>query len=628
MLLLSPLILLLVEPASALRFIVLQLPETTSVSAQFRLTGADSEGWDCPSAVHPITYPLGNGETTKAASLEMEVGGVVDCLGLGVRVVEKLTVERWKGEGSPCQQRSNEMTELEINSYRSTISFTFVPNVPFRVYFTEPTPECVTMDTVFVDRPELEFSYPINNISLLPNDCHVNGWVPGMDCNMTVRVSNQVVSTGTRVTSLSIPDLIWGFGNLTNVTCHSMCSLSTSTTLENQLSIDVSGASPAMAKIISRDFMNTTGMVDPCQSYLISLSLLIAAFLVTLLSTLFLFFVSLSAQFRLTGADSEGWDCPSAVHPITYPLGNGETTKAASLEMEVGGVVDCLGLGVRVVEKLTVERWKGEGSPCQQRSNEMTELEINSYRSTISFTFVPNVPFRVYFTEPTPECVTMDTVFVDRPELEFSYPINNISLLPNDCHVNGWVPGMDCNMTVRVSNQVVSTGTRVTSLSIPDLIWGFGNLTNVTCHSMCSLSTSTTLENQLSIDVSGASPAMAKIISRDFMNTTGMVDPCQSYLISLSLLIAAFLVTLLSTLFLFFVSRNLNSRLNNKNKAFGLPQRRKARTTMYSQAGAQLLDSELMAAINGQLLTAFWIFSRFGDVDTCGGRTMCLCHQV
>ena len=298
----------------------------------------------------------------------------------------------------------------------------------------------------------------------------------------------------------------------------------------------------------------------------------------------------MSAQFRLTSSDGEAWDCPSAVHPITYPLGNGETTKAVSLEMGVGGQVDCLGLGVRVVERRTVERWKGEVGACEQRSNELRDLEINSYRSTISFTFVPNAPFRVYFTEPSPECLTTETVFVDRPHLEFSHPHHNTSLPPSSCHVDGWTPAMACNMSLRVSpgHHLFSVGTRVTSLPIPELIWSFANITNVTCHSACSLSsTSTTLENTVSVDVRErvGGPAMAKIISRDFMNSDEL-DPCQSYLISLSLLIAAFLVTLLSTLFLFFVSRNLNSRLNNKNKAFGMPQRRKARTTMYSQVEA------------------------------------------
>ena len=190
-------------------YIILRVDNTTSLektSATFSREKPPNITlpWDCPSGHNPITYEEHN---FQARSIDLQNKAEIECLGLSLRVVESMVVAAWSGEEVKCPGYFTTTTQLERNDSVTIVEFKIMPEREFDVYTKTPTEECVRLDPVFVDHPQVTFTFTNDTVS----GCHVVTQQPEqITCNMTISTGDgEVLSTATGATRINVPQFIW-----------------------------------------------------------------------------------------------------------------------------------------------------------------------------------------------------------------------------------------------------------------------------------------------------------------------------------------------------------------------------------------------------------------------------------
>jgi hypothetical protein len=196
--------------------------------------------------------------------------------------------------------------------------------------------------------------------------------------------------------------------------------------------------------------------------------------------------VPISAQFELhqPANSTRVWDCVSGLTPIEYPKGDELVVKAQSIDMNVGEVVECLGLSVRVVRSEHVPRWEGEDTTCPGLLTSTTQLERSDSGSTEYFRLAPPTSFHVFVSKPSAACIREHVQLIPPPELVFSY--QNKAL--NSCEVDSqYLHLMTCNLTISTrGGDIISLAVGTPSILIPQYIFSVG-VDALLCNCRCEI---------------------------------------------------------------------------------------------------------------------------------------------
>lgn len=169
----TSLLLLGVLPAVSLaqsqHFIVLRVSNLTALSqtsAVFELTEPKDQikAWNCKSGQNPVMFK-NDKFATRAKSIDLEQRVALECLGFVVTVMESERVSVWYGEETPCPGYMTTTDNHEVEEPNKTISFKFMPNLPFDVYEEHPTAECARQEVVLIQTPKVKFKFENETVS-------------------------------------------------------------------------------------------------------------------------------------------------------------------------------------------------------------------------------------------------------------------------------------------------------------------------------------------------------------------------------------------------------------------------------------------------------------------------------
>ena len=225
-------------------YIVVQLTAPSPpVSGQFKLVSPinSSRPWDCQSGLTPITYPGGSDLIVRAQSIDMHVGGGVECLGLSVSVVERLRVQRWQGEEGDCAAPLTVTTRLERSEAGSTEYFQLAPAAPFRVFASEPSGACAAQQVEEIAPPGLRFGGNSTEYCAV-----VSEHLSLITCNLTITTDTggEVVAIAVGATSVPVPRFLASI-SLLSVTCTCTCAIrGTETPRTTSLSLPLNTTQP------------------------------------------------------------------------------------------------------------------------------------------------------------------------------------------------------------------------------------------------------------------------------------------------------------------------------------------------------------------------------------------------
>ncbi|KAL5258182.1 hypothetical protein ACHWQZ_G012970 [Mnemiopsis leidyi] len=275
----------------------------------------------------------------------------------------------------------------------------------------------------------------------------------------------------------------------------------------------------------------------------------------------------LSAQFQqIHNADlTPQWNCKSGVTPLTFPQGEQNVINAKSMDMEVGSVVECLGLVVKVTVGRDVRLWLGEASKCGQ-SLQATTTELTRTNKGVSelFSLKPVTLFSVYSVEPTSECAEQSIKYVDPPKLTFKFleaAESKCSVISNDLHV------VTCNMTLTAGSKgIVAMATGTTEINVPEFIWEM-DASTIKCTCTCGIKENYSISRNV---------ITTSII---YNNSISQVEPVEEtssqehhpvdinlLLLILGVLSAMLLSSVVSTIFFFNLARTLKRKLNKAKR--------------------------------------------------------------
>ena len=277
----------------------------------------------------------------------------------------------------------------------------------------------------------------------------------------------------------------------------------------------------------------------------------------------------LSAQFQqLFSSDhhpAPEWKCKSGLTPITFPHGE-QVTNAKSMDLEVGSVVECLGLVVTVVAGREVRLWRGEATQCGQ-SHQATTHELTRTTNKVSETFklLPETEFSVYSAEPTADCITQSINYVDPPKLVFRFQkseSSKCSVVSNDLSV------VKCNMTISAGSKgTVAMATGTTEINVPDFIWQMDAKT-IRCSCTCGIKTEFSTSSSVittSINYNNSVSDEEEAEEGSYQEEEEKID-LNLLLLILGVLSAMLLSSISSTVFFFNLARSLKRKLNKAKK--------------------------------------------------------------
>ena len=274
----------------------------------------------------------------------------------------------------------------------------------------------------------------------------------------------------------------------------------------------------------------------------------------------------LSAQFKqLYDSDKNTeWNCKSGVTPLTFPQGE-KVMNAKSMDLEVGSVVDCLGLVVTVAAGREVRLWRGETSKCDQ-SLQATTTELTRTQNGVSESFIllPVTVFSVYSVQPSSDCIYQSIKYVDPPKLIFKFiktENSKCSVVSNDLSV------VTCNMTISAGSKgIVAMATGTTEINVPEFIWQMDAKT-IRCSCTCGIkdefSTSSTVITT-SINYNNSISDVEDVEDGSYQEEQ-KVD-LNLLLLILGVLSAMLLSSIVSTIFFFNLARSLKRKLNKAKK--------------------------------------------------------------
>ena len=280
----------------------------------------------------------------------------------------------------------------------------------------------------------------------------------------------------------------------------------------------------------------------------------------------------LSAQFQqIHNSDlTPQWNCKSGVTPLTFPHEE-HVINAKSMDMEVGSVVECLGLVVKVTVGRDVRLWLGEASECGQ-SLQATTRELTRTSKGVSelFRLKPETMFSVYSVEPTAECAEQSIKYVDPPKLIFKFlesAESKCSVVSNDLHV------VTCNMTLTAGAKgIVAMATGTTEINVPEFIWQMEAKT-IKCSCTCGI------KEQFSISKNVITTSINYNNSITEVEQVEEKSPTEHHAVDLNLLLlilgvlsAMLLSSVVSTVFFFNLARSLKRKLNKAKKPLVPPK--------------------------------------------------------
>ena len=257
------------------------------------------------------------------------------------------------------------------------------------------------------------------------------------------------------------------------------------------------------------------------------------------------------------------WECKSGLTPITYPTDLSKHVQAKSMDLEVGSEVECLSLVVRVVEGEQVSLWEGDESHCDKGYiTTTTELARTDEGVEMFFKLIPATPFSVYTSDPGQECAKQVFKYLAPPKLEF---INHPAL---KCRViSKRVGQISCNMTIATSpDDVMALATSTTEIVVPTFVWKI-NVQTITCSCSCLIKHPYSATNSdRSVSLNFTSP---RRMPPDFSEPDEFqkperrltTTPSDIVLLSVGVLSAMLLMTLISTIYLATTTRALRRKL-------------------------------------------------------------------
>ena len=272
----------------------------------------------------------------------------------------------------------------------------------------------------------------------------------------------------------------------------------------------------------------------------------------------------LSAQFKQihSAEDSPEWECKSGLTPITYPSGSEEQVQAKSMDLVVGSEVECLSLVVRVLVGKEVSLWEGDVSSCEKGfMTTTTELSRTEDGIAMFFKLIPDTFFSVYTSDPGVDCAKQVFKYINSPKLAFE----NESIL-RCVVISNEVSHISCNMTISTSvDDVMALATSTTEIVVPTFVWKI-NVQTIICSCSCRIkeaySASDTVR-AVSLNFTDPTHFLSDVLQPDEFQLPEQqhLTPTNVILLSVGVLSALLLITIISTVYLAASARLLKRKL-------------------------------------------------------------------
>ena len=193
-----------------------------------------------------------------------------------------------------------------------------------------------------------------------------------------------------------------------------------------------------------------------------------------------------SAQFTLRqpqGQPEVAWVCKDGPNPIAYMYNKSLKGRAKSIDVEVGGSVECLNMKVSVVVGHMTPVWQGDELQCPGLKKKAYKLEWKVDSRSEYFEFQPAIQFEVYDREPTATCAAREYLSVDKPRIHLDHQggiLRSCSVLSQQRNL------LTCNIQVSAGVDIIASADDKHEISVPGFFWKT-NIKVVTCRCECRI---------------------------------------------------------------------------------------------------------------------------------------------